>query len=445
MIAVAPLIPTFGTTPTLYYAAALGVGIAFGFFLERAGFGSAKTLTAVFTMRNWQVYRVMFTALVTALIGSQVLSGIGVLDLSLVEVGPTYLLAMAVGGILFGVGFYFGGFCPGTAVVSAVRGRLDAVVFLVGLMFGIFGFAIFFDGAGQATWFQSFYQPAGAQVMRLSGAVPVWLMAIIVTVGVLTSFKFVYLLEQRFALMTPEQLGSGQRRPPVVRPLVTRAARVGIAVVGVLLVVLAVVQPGGSESIAIAADTSRLTAVDEGATIDPLSVVGWVVSDAHRKVDEKPANSFLIDLRRVDERADAPTRGSIEVTSASSPVATADEVLAALESLEAADRNKPVVVLGSSDAVGLPGVVAQLRQAGVNALLVAGGSDAWRSTVSDPADDWPSVGVDVRMAAYQDDVSAWLSGRTEDVPSYLPIPGTQQLPGEVAAAVATGSGGGGCG
>ncbi|MEZ5249363.1 MAG: YeeE/YedE thiosulfate transporter family protein [Ilumatobacteraceae bacterium] len=174
MIASAPFIPLNGGSPTLYALLALLVGTGFGFFLERAGFGSAKKLTSVFTLRDWQVYKVMFTALITALVGSQILSGLGMLDLSLVEVGSTMLLPMAVGGLLFGVGFYFGGFCPGTAVVSAVRGRLDAVVFLVGVLGGMYAFAVFFDGPGQADWFQSFYQPVGSRVMHLYGTIPVW-------------------------------------------------------------------------------------------------------------------------------------------------------------------------------------------------------------------------------------------------------------------------------
>ena len=74
MIASAPFIPLNGGSPTLYALLALLVGTGFGFFLERAGFGSAKKLTSVFTLRDWQVYKVMFTALITALVGSQIFS-----------------------------------------------------------------------------------------------------------------------------------------------------------------------------------------------------------------------------------------------------------------------------------------------------------------------------------------------------------------------------------
>ena len=45
--------------------AAFVIGIGFGFFLERAGFGSAKKLTAQFYFTDLAVFKVMFTAIIT--------------------------------------------------------------------------------------------------------------------------------------------------------------------------------------------------------------------------------------------------------------------------------------------------------------------------------------------------------------------------------------------
>ena len=236
---VLPLVPISGSSPLTYLLLSALVGTSFGFFLERSGFGSAKKLTAVFTLRDWGVYRVMFTALVTAMVGAQLLAAIGWMELGLLKVGTSYLAPMFFGGILFGVGFYFGGFCPGTAVVSAVRGRLDAVVFLVGIVLGIYGFALFFDGAGQASWFQNFYAPASATVQSLNGHSLAWIVAIAVAAGVMVSFRYLYIFEQRFAMLTPEQLKNRKPRPTAVKP---KAARSTQAIVG-FSAVLAVVLP----------------------------------------------------------------------------------------------------------------------------------------------------------------------------------------------------------
>jgi uncharacterized protein len=124
----------------LYLIAAFTIGIGFGFFLERAGFGSAKKLTAQFYFVDMAVFKVMFSAIVTAMLGLFYLSWLGIVDIALVFVNPTYLLPQIVGGLLLGVGFIVGGYCPGTSLVALSTGRIDAVAFLTGIVAGIFAF-----------------------------------------------------------------------------------------------------------------------------------------------------------------------------------------------------------------------------------------------------------------------------------------------------------------
>lgn len=116
------------------------IGIGFGFALERGGFGNARILAAQFYFYNMRVLKVMFTSIVTAMLGIFYFSWIGWLDLSLVYIGDTYILPQVVGGLILGIGFVIGGYCPGTSFVSASTGRLDGMVFIVGIFFGIFIF-----------------------------------------------------------------------------------------------------------------------------------------------------------------------------------------------------------------------------------------------------------------------------------------------------------------
>lgn len=120
--------------------AAFVIGIGFGWFLERAGFGSARKLTAQFYLKDLAVFKVMFTAIVTALLGLFYLSWAGVVDLSLVYYGPTYLLPQIAGGLLLGIGFAVGGYCPGTSVVAIATGKVDALLFALGVFAGVFVF-----------------------------------------------------------------------------------------------------------------------------------------------------------------------------------------------------------------------------------------------------------------------------------------------------------------
>jgi len=114
------------------------IGIGFGFFLERAGFGSARKLTDQFYLKDMAVFRVMFTAIVTAMLGLFYLGWLGWVDLSLVYVSPTFLWPQVAGGLLLGVGFVVGGYCPGTSLVALATGKLDALAFVAGIFAGIF-------------------------------------------------------------------------------------------------------------------------------------------------------------------------------------------------------------------------------------------------------------------------------------------------------------------
>jgi len=136
------LVDAFGYGTSLWIA--LAVGILFGFVLERAGFGDARNLTNIFYFRDMRVLKVMFSAMVTAMVGLIVLSWIGLFDYAMLldsSLLQTYLWPQLVGGILFGLGFLIGGYCPGTSAVGIVSGKLDALVYLLGMIAGIWVFA----------------------------------------------------------------------------------------------------------------------------------------------------------------------------------------------------------------------------------------------------------------------------------------------------------------
>ena len=122
----------FGNDTALLLAVPIGIG--FGFFLEQAGFGSSVKLAQQFYLRDLTVFKVMFTAIVTAMLGLFWLSWIGFVDLSLVRVLPTYLVPQLAGGLVFGVGFVMGGYCPGTCCVAAVTGKMDGWTHLTGII-----------------------------------------------------------------------------------------------------------------------------------------------------------------------------------------------------------------------------------------------------------------------------------------------------------------------
>lgn len=132
----------FGEDASLLVA--LLVGIGFGFFLERAGFGSARKLVAQFYLSDLAVFKVMFTAIVTAMLGLTLLSSLGVLDLNEIYLVPTYWPSQIVGGLLLGAGFVIGGYCPGTSIAAVATGRIDGLIYVLGLTAGTLGFSVLF-------------------------------------------------------------------------------------------------------------------------------------------------------------------------------------------------------------------------------------------------------------------------------------------------------------
>ncbi|MBB3700091.1 YeeE/YedE family protein [Flammeovirga yaeyamensis] len=140
---IAPLVPEIINTD-LNLLVALLVGFGFGFALEQAGFSSTKKLAGLFYGYDFTVLRVFFTAGVTAMLGVMVFAKLGWLDLSLIYINPTFLYSAIIGGGIMGLGFIIGGFCPGTSIVGATVGRIDAMVFVLGGGIGIYLFGEFF-------------------------------------------------------------------------------------------------------------------------------------------------------------------------------------------------------------------------------------------------------------------------------------------------------------
>ncbi len=145
-----PLVPDI-VSDQMNLVIAVLLGIAFGFVLEQAGFSSSRKLTGLFYGTDFTVLRVFFTAGVTAMSGVLILGQLGWLDLDLIYVNPMFLHSAILGGVIMGVGFVLGGYCPGTSFCGAAVGRIDGMVFVGGALFGVFAFGEAFP------WLQGIY------------------------------------------------------------------------------------------------------------------------------------------------------------------------------------------------------------------------------------------------------------------------------------------------
>lgn len=157
------------------YVLFAAIGFAFGYTLEMSGFGDSRKLAAQFYFTELTVLKVMFTAITVAMVLLFGAVGLGILDFNQVWVNPTYLASGLVGGLIMGVGFIVGGFCPTTSLASASTGKIDGMLFMLGGFVGAFLFGEtekYFDGwytnagyYGRLTLDQVFGIPVGAVVV----------------------------------------------------------------------------------------------------------------------------------------------------------------------------------------------------------------------------------------------------------------------------------------
>ena len=124
----------------LSYLVYLVIGFCFGFVLESAGFGDSRKLAAQFYFRELPVLKVMFTAIIVAMTLVFLSTALGLLDYDEIWVNPTYLWPGIVGGLIMGVGFIIGGYCPGTSLVSMATLKVDGVFFVMGVIAGVLAF-----------------------------------------------------------------------------------------------------------------------------------------------------------------------------------------------------------------------------------------------------------------------------------------------------------------
>ncbi len=189
-----PFVPDLISDP-LNLVVALLVGIAFGFVLEQAGFSSSRRLAGVFYGYDFTVLRVFFTAAVTAMSGVLLLGHFGLLDLDLIFVNPTWLAPAIVGGVIMGVGFILGGYCPGTSICAAAIGKVDAMFFVGGGLLGVLVFGEFYP------FYERFYESTSLGPIKVFDSLGVsqGVFAFGLILAAVAAFAVTTLIEKRVA------------------------------------------------------------------------------------------------------------------------------------------------------------------------------------------------------------------------------------------------------
>ncbi len=374
---------------------AVAVGFGFGFVLERSGFGRAQKLVAQFFGTDMTVFKVMFGAIVTAMLGAVALSGLGLMDLRAVAAtatSATWIWPMIAGGLLLGVGFIVSGYCPGTSLVAAASGKLDGLATVVGVVAGTLLHAELMSWKGFATFNESGFlgQVYLYDLLKLPPAVVALFIALMAAGCFLGAEK----LERIF----------GKDRAPL-SPLAPR--RFVFAGYGAVAAV-------GLASLALPRSTAAT----------PPAPARIVAADLARRVVEEPWKVRVLDVRPMDACATARVPGA-ECT----PVDT-------LKNLYLADVSpaRDLVVVAQGDVSELPPDVRAYRG---KILALEGGFDAWKAyALTAPPAPAPGAGA-AELEAWR--LRAGLQAALTGVKAPPPPP-----PAASGAPVKRKAGGGGC-
>ena len=114
-------------------ALGLAIGMAFGAILQLGGASSYRKILGTLLLKDMTIIKLILTGIAVATVGVYALD---LVDLANLSIKPTYVIGIAVAGLIFGVGFAVSGYCPGTCVAAAGEGKVDALFTILGGLVG---------------------------------------------------------------------------------------------------------------------------------------------------------------------------------------------------------------------------------------------------------------------------------------------------------------------
>ncbi len=89
---------------------AVCLGFFFGLVLESGGLANCRKIAGVFYLYDVTVVKVMFSAILTAMLLLYATSALGILDISILYLPDTFIISYILAGIILGVGMVMGGY-----------------------------------------------------------------------------------------------------------------------------------------------------------------------------------------------------------------------------------------------------------------------------------------------------------------------------------------------
>ncbi|NWG03747.1 MAG: YeeE/YedE family protein [Syntrophaceae bacterium] len=159
-------------------------GIIFGFLLQKARVIRYDKQLGALRLIDMTIVKFMISTILVAMVGTYLLKDLGLVKLS---IKPTILGGVILGGLIFGIGWGFLGYCPGTSAGALGEGRYDAIWGILGMLVGAALYAEAYPGMKKTvlTW-GDLGKITFPQVLGLNH----WIIIAIIVIGGLLLFRW---------------------------------------------------------------------------------------------------------------------------------------------------------------------------------------------------------------------------------------------------------------
>ncbi|MCV6623440.1 MAG: YeeE/YedE thiosulfate transporter family protein [Cellvibrionaceae bacterium] len=139
---------------------AIVLGALFGFVLQRVGATDSKVIWGMLTLKDLRLAKTILFAIGVSSFALFAGMQLGLIDAGHMSVKSAYY-GVLIGGLLLGLGWAVAGYCPGTGVAALGEGKRDAVVYVLGGLFGALIYTLVYEKIAD-TWL--FEKIAGGKV-----------------------------------------------------------------------------------------------------------------------------------------------------------------------------------------------------------------------------------------------------------------------------------------
>jgi len=109
------------------------MGVIFGASLVLTGLTNPDKIIGALRLKDFYAIRTVAVFLLVGMFGTWILDFFGAANF---DIKPAVILPVLIGGAFLGIGLGLTGFSPATGLASAASGRIDALITVIGMIFG---------------------------------------------------------------------------------------------------------------------------------------------------------------------------------------------------------------------------------------------------------------------------------------------------------------------